>query len=408
MAVDMSMSAGPRAAAWHGLGAGSVLYLASQFQPAFAGLALLVLLLLSAFGPSQPAGPLRAASRALALRPDATLLLVALSGLVFIAQSLLLPNEIKPFSAVHLLAYLVVALARREHGPNWPALPLVRAVSLVNALLLLTLFVPVLADIFWYENLGQRRFRAFYFEPSIAAVVYVLNLIVLWHASPQPRRELPFVACNLVCLVLTFSGSGFVLMAAVLASSLGRGRLAGLGRYALLAVPAAVAWALTESGSAALQELVLSRAAGIAALEYDNSVHLRAVAPLLFVADFLEAGRNTWFGAGIGGIESYVDLRAGSLWFLVDFAGNLVPHINNGYVVVLALLGLPLGSLVILLWLVLLARARVPRALKVFALLYPLFSGFVIHPLLWLLVVMLGWSARPAHVPARPQPCTSP
>lgn len=394
--------------AWQGLGAGSALYLASQFQPAFAGLALVVVLLFSAVGRHQPAGLYRGPSRALALRPELALLLVALIGLVFIVQALLLPNAVKPFSAAHLLIYLVVALARWDSGPNWPALPLVRAVSVVNALLLLTLFVPVLADSFWYENLDQRRFRAFYFEPSIAAVVYVLNLVVLWHASPRGRRELPYVACNLLCLVLTFSGSGFLLLAAVLASSLGRGRLAGLGRYALLALPLGLAWAMTESGSAAIQNLVLSRVSGIASLEYDNSVHLRAVAPLLFVVDFLDAGLNTWLGAGIGGIESYVDLRAGALWFLVDFAGNLVPHINNGYVVVLALVGLPAGSLLVLLWLGLLLRAPVPRALKVYALLYPLFSGFVIHPLLWLLVVMVGLPARRPRRASLPQPCTSP
>lgn len=403
-------SAHSASSALGGLGAGSALYLASQFMPAYAGLALVLLVLCSAFGSRQPPGLYRGPTRALALRPELLLLLVALTGLVVIVQALLLPNAIKPFSAAHLLVYLVIAFARWDQGPNWPALPLVRAVSVANALLLLTLFVPGLVDLFWYENLDQRRFRAFYFEPSIAAVVYVLNLVVLWHASARTRGEAPYVVCNLLCLALTYSGSGFLLLAAVLASGLRGSRLAGLWRYALLALPLGLAWAMSESGSAALQSLVIGRVAGIASLEYDNSVHLRAVAPLLFVVDFLDAGLHTWLGAGIGGIESYVDMRANALWFLVDFKGDLVPHINNGYVVVVALLGLPLAVVVILLWLLLLLRAPVPRALKAYALLYPLVSGFVIHPLLWLLVVMLGLPAMTTtRAAARPpQPCALP
>lgn len=390
-----------------GLSTGSVLYLAAQFPPAFTGVAMLLLVMWSAVGPAQPLDRLHSRWRAIALRPDRVVLIVAAIGAVVLVQSMVLPNDLKPFTAAHLIAYSIVALARRDWAPDWPAATFVRAVSVVNAALLLSFFLPGLTEVFWFEFVGQYRYRSFYLEPSIAAIIAVLNLVVLWHSGGGGRREFPYIVCNLLCLALTFSGSGLLLLGVVLIASIRRSNATVGWRYGLLVVPAVIAWTSSESGGAAIQELIVGRAAGILSLEYDNSVHLRAIAPMLFVAELLDGGLHTWLGAGIGGIESYVLQHARDMWFMVDFAGDTVAEINNGYVVVIALFGVPLGVVFILLWLTVLVRARVPAALKAYVILYPLVSGFVIHPLFWLLVVMIGSRSRTSPAQRHSTPCAS-
>jgi hypothetical protein len=394
-------------------GVGSALYLATQAPPALAGAVLLLLVALSAFTPRSiptPTGGHRRLARAADLSPASMLLLAAMLGLLVLIQAVALPNELKPFTALHLALYVMVALARRESTPSWPAVGLVRWVSVLNLLLLPSLFIPTLADVLWYENVGQFRFQSIYFEPSIAALVYVLNLLILWRHGERGSRELPYVVCNLLCLALTYSGSGFLALAVVALFEFRRLRARTILAYLLLLAPAAILWLASEGGGEAIQQMIVGRAAGIVALDYDNSIHLRVVAPLLFLSELADGSVNAWLGAGVGGIESFMALRESALWFMTDFKGDPVLYINNGYIVAAALFGIPIACLLIAAWALYVLFAQAPASLKAFALLYPLVSGFVIHPLLWLLVVMIGRqrNTRSTDTAVGKAACTSP
>jgi hypothetical protein len=377
---------------------GNALYVASQFMPALAGAVLVTLVvaqaLLSAF--SSRRQRLAMSGSAAHLHGRRTVLIVAACMTIFLLQVALLPHELKLFTAAHLLVYLVVALGARSLKPSWPSLGLVKISVWANALLLLTYYMPGLKEQFWYENLGQYRFRSIYFEPSIAALMFVLNILVLWSNTAKVRYAALLVALSLVSLALTYSGSGLLVLAALALTGFSRKHLWLLVKLVLVTGPVLALWALSPGGSEAFQEMIVSRIAGILALEFDASVFLRAVAPFLFLLDLVDSPWTFLLGAGIGGIESFILSNESTFWYLTNFSGEQLTAINNGYIVTAALLGIPMALLLGLVMATWLWRSRAPRGLKMFLLLYPFVSGFVIHPLLWLLVVMVGVQSAPA------------
>lgn len=372
-------------------------------MPAFAGVALLGLVAFQTLLSAPRANRLgrTVSERVSNLNGKRTLLIVAACLSVFLIQSAFLHHELKPQTAAHLLTYAVLAFGARSLAPSWPSLALVKISVWVNALLLLTFYLPQLREVFWYENLGQYRFRSIYFEPSIAALMFVLNIMVLWLCATRVRHAPLLIALSVLCLALTYSGSGMLMLAALMLTGFSRRQLWTLTKLVLMTSPLLAVWIISPTGSAAIQEMLVSRVAGILALEYDNSVHLRAVAPFLFLADLAASSQTAILGAGIGGIESFILTNENDFWYLTDFSGEQLTAINNGYVVVVALLGIPLALSVFLTATVWLWRSRAPRSLKVFLLLYPFVSGFMIHPLVWLLLVMVGLNSASAAGPTK-------
>ncbi len=382
------------------LSVGDALYLSSQVMPAFAGIVLLAIVTVQAVfrllrgllrgSKARVAGPIGAAGD---LHPVKVAIVISLVGLIFIVQSMMLPHEVRVGTAIHLLLYLVVVFAHRSLIASWPSLQLVRWVVWVNTILLLTFFLDGVREVFWYENLGKYRFRSYYFEPSIAALIYVLNIMIIWSCGRQSRDYMLLISMSLAGLMLTYSGSGILLLALIMMTGIKWRRLALILKIALIVIPPMVFWSLTPQGAEAINDLIVQRVVGIVTLEYDNSVHLRAVAPFIFLAEQLETATYALIGFGVGGLENHILTNESSLHYLTNFAGELMTSINNGYVVLIALVGLPMAILC-LAWLsVRVVSSPAPFGLKVYIVLYPFFSGFVIHPLIWLLVVMIGLRA---------------
>ncbi|MEI6320516.1 MAG: hypothetical protein WCS09_18530 [Pseudomonadota bacterium] len=375
------------------LSVGDALYLSSQVMPAFAGMVLLAIVMVQAVfrllsGPkARAAGPIGTAGD---LHPVKLAIVISLVGLIFIVQSMMLPHEVRAGTAIHLLIYLVVVFAHRSLIASWPSLQLVRWVVWVNTILLLTFFLDGAREVFWYENLGQYRFRSYYFEPSIAALMYVLNILIIWSSGRRSRDSMLLISMSLAGLLLTYSGSGILLLALIMMTGISWKQLAPVLKIVLIVIPLLILWSLTPQGAEAIDDLIVQRVVGIVALEYDNSVHLRAVAPFIFLADQLETATHALIGFGVGGLENHILTNESSLLYLTNFAGELMTSVNNGYVVLIALVGLPTAILCFA-WLgVRVVSSPGPSGLKVYIVLYPFFSGFVIHPLIWLLVVMIG------------------
>jgi hypothetical protein len=273
---------------------------------------------------------------------------------------------------------------------------IVRTVVWLNTLLLLTFFIDEVRDFFWYENLGQYRFRSYYFEPSIAALIYVLNIQIIWTVVRKTWESVILIAVSLVGLLLTYSGSGILLLGVMMMTGIRWSRLVPMLKIIIVAAPPLILWSLTPEGAAAIDEMIVQRAFSILMLEYDNSVYLRAVAPFIFLSDQLESVTYTLAGFGVGGLKNYMLSNESSLMYFRNFAGEFMTSINNGYVVLIALVGLPMAAFC-LAWLgARVVRSPAPSALKVYVLLYPFVSGFVIHPLIWLLVVMIGLHGAPS------------
>lgn len=392
-------NARPTAAARRGrvrIGLGNALYISSQFLPAVTGPVLMLLigwqalrsLLLpkgSARGPSsQSVGN---------LSPFASCVVISTLIALVLLQSALLPHDLRPTTAVHLLIYLLAVFASRKPRQVWPSIAVIRVVIWTNGILLLSFFVDGVREIFWYENLGQYRYRAFYFEPSIAALIYVFNIQIIWSFARHHSDFPLLISISLVSLLLTYSGSGFLLLALMILSGIDWRRLIPLLKGLAFAIPPLLLFSMTERGSDAIDELIVRRLAGILALEYDNSIHLRAVAPFLFLGDQMQSGIYAWIGFGIGGIENYISGNESNLIYLSNFAGEIMTTINNGYVVLASLVGIPI-ALILVLWFVRrLFIASMPRGLKVYVALYPFVSGFVIHPLFWLLLAIVMYSS---------------
>ncbi len=376
------------------MGVGSALYLAAQALPGYSGL-VLVLIFVSQFlmrfllrlGPG-PIGVQPIAGDFSALR---VLLILIAVILIFVAQTTALPHELKPQTFMHLIVYLFVALGHRSQIPSWPSIRLVRLIVWINSCLLLTYFFHDFRAIFWAENVGQFRFRSYFYEPSIAALVYGLNIIIILERGRRARDSWILIALSGLGLFLTFSGSGFALLAVIIFASLYEKKsiksvlplLSFMLALLLVSNTFLLPYLVTE-------ELIFRRIELIFEANADHSAYLRFVAPFLFSYHQLSSGLYGFFGVGIGGIENYISANAADLWFLIEYTGDLSTNLNNGYAVLLALTGLPI-------WLALLAaatrrvvRSSTPLSLKMFLVFYPMFSGFVIDPLLWLLLVMVG------------------
>ena len=383
-------------------------YLAAQVPPRFSG-ALLVLLVAAGLLMHWQRPPATAARGVIALDWQRAVLTVCGVGLLAIFQALWLPHDNRAVTVVHLLVYLVLFLARDRNQRNDVAAPAVAFTTLLSLLLLLSFPLPVLRDIAWVEKIGGYRFQSYFSEPSLASFVLIFNLHHLWLRGLERPWARPLVLINLICLVPTFSGSGMMLLALLVVTHL-RHNFSWRQALLFLLLLAVTLFGLRTLFTAAFDQMLIARAAGLLGNQTDNSTFLRFVVPWLFIRDLVQDDVHFWLGTGIGGLVDFIESNHHRLWYLVDYQGQTLVNLNNGYAIVLSLLGVPLGLLLTgaVVWRVWTSPAE-PTS-KVLFLAYPFFSGFVIHPMPWLLLALAmarlrqPTPAAPGEVPTPTQP----
>lgn len=378
-------------------------YLAAQVPPRFSG-ALLLLLVAGGLLVHWQRPRSALAFGVIALDWQRAVYAVCGVGLLAIFQAVWLPNDNRPGTVVHLLVYLVLFLGRDRDQPNDVAGPAVALTTLLSLLLLLSFPLPALRDIAWVEKIGGYRFQSYFSEPSLASFVLIFNLHHLWMRGLERPWARPLLVVNLICLVPTFSGSGMMLLALLVLTHL-RHNFSWRQAMVFLLLLLVTLVGLRTLFTAAFDQMLVARAAGLLGNQTDNSTFLRFVVPWLFIRDMAQDDVHFWLGTGIGGLVDFIESNHHRLWYLVDYQGQTLVNLNNGYAIVLSLLGVPLGLLltVAVVWRVWVSPAE-PTS-KVLFLAYPFFSGFVIHPMPWLLLALAMTRLRP---PATPLPASPP
>ena len=379
---------------------GTAFYLVSQLPAQVCGAALLLVFLAQAFvSVRYPQNDRHI--RAWFSNIDYRRALWLLAGVVLFAllQVVVLPYALSPFTIVHAALYVVLFGAQRRWRSAQVSHRALLFIAWLNFAILVACALPAVREIFFIEKAGGLRFQSYYSEPSVAAFTYVFNLQQLW-AQRARRGSAAAMAVSLICLMPTFSGSGLGLLMLLVLANFGTGQ--GVLRSVALLVLMAFALVVVRFLAAdAFDQMLVARMQGIVGIggQADNSTFLRFVAPWLFLSDMVGNGNFGWTGVGLGGLVNYVDRNQVHLWFLVDFNGDTVYAINNGYAVVLGLFGLPLGILSLIILLVLVYRSPEPRGNKTMLLAYPFFSGYLIHPFIWLLLADGIWRKAPAPAP---------
>lgn len=374
---------------------GTVFYLVAQVPAQYCGMVLLLVMLggviYSAQFPSRDSE-----FAAWFCRLDYTRALIILTSVVALAlaQASLLPYALSAFTVVHLALYLVLFGAQRPQASAEPLIGAILLITALNALALLGSVLEPVRNLMFIEKVGGLRFQAFYAEPSVAAFTYVFNVHVLWQRRHERYAGL-FLGLNLLFLLLTFSGSGLMLLGLLLLVQLRRmtSTMVVFRAFGLLVLGlVTLRLALPE----AFEQMFVVRLTGIATSQIDNSTFLRFVAPWLFINDLANNQNYLWTGTGIGGLIPYIQRFEGRLWFLVNYDGESLYALNNGYALVISLLGLPLALLLLGLTLYKVFKAKSDSSVKALFLAYPFFSGYLIHPLVWLLLAGVVWPTRQA------------
>lgn len=369
---------------------GNLLYWSAQFPPQFSGIVLLLfvvgeslLVLVSSNS--------RSYSQEWAIWLDYRKVLYLTAGLLFyiILQKVLLPYPLSPFTALNLGFYLILYGSSRKTASNFVSFKSISIVSWMNAVMLFGSALLPIREIAFIERIGGIRFESFYIEPSYAAFIYIFNMQQLWMRRHEERISI-LLLINLICLLVTFSGSGLTLLILLLIIHLSTGSRLNV-RIKLLIVLAGGLILLKMFAGEAFNQMLLTRFQGIASGEIDNSTFLRFVAPWLFLDGLASKDLHFFLGTGIGGLTEYIKHYRAELGYLVVYSGEDIFEINNGYAIIVALLGLPLG-IGVLVWIIWRAwRSKSDVSYKMLFIAYPFFSGWVIHPLFFLLMALALW-----------------
>ena len=309
---------------------------------------------------------------------------IGLLSVFFFVQSQFLDNSLRITTLLHLALYASMTFAVKCDASPMPPLSLVRIVTIANFFLIFTFFVPGLKDFFWYENVGMYRYRSFYFEPSILAIFCVFNILVLY--SSGVRGNFLYLIGNFLSLMVTVSGSGFFLLLLCVFVEIRFKNLVRFGLIFLVAVPLGMIILRYMGFYDSLLEQILGRISGVFETQTDGSAQVRFVASYQYLSVLSGDLRSFFLGSGIGGIQSFMAEHTESLWFFINYDGEFLSEINNGYVVLIAIFGFPIGLFFLIKYISLFLRSDFHKSYRAFAVFYPFFSGFVIHPLFFLLV----------------------
>lgn len=303
-----------------------------------------------------------------------------------------------------IAAALVSADTRNRRLPKFAL-----GILVLNALLALSFFAGPNESL-WREHGGGYRLQSYFDEPAEAAVMYSLCLAIILSGKVSARRKAIAIVLYMALIGMAQSLSGVFLASLLMAAAAMRGDLSmySLGRSnsstrrrshakALsIAALIAVALAAVALGKNLYdQSAILKRVASLNEAGADGSAQLRLLSPLQ-IAQEIYSNDDLLLGMGIGGHEAYILEHSGDFPLQVIFTGEEVGAVNNGYVVIIAMLGYPLASIVFVVsGLLIAAKIRAappgwPKYLLVLMLAVPLVDGRIITPIYFLLAGLLG------------------
>lgn len=369
---------------------GNLLYWASQFPPEICGIVLLLFIAVaSAVALLIPKSRVNYQYWAIWFDYRKTLYICIGLFLFTLLQAVLLPYSLNLMSVLNAGFYLILYGASNKSALNLIPMRSIATVTWLNLALLVGSFLMPIREITFIEVVGGARFQSIYTEPSYAAFIYILNLQQLMMRRSEERSYI-LIAINISCLLITYSGSGFSLLLLLILTSMSSKISIG-GKIKYFALLVAISLLLLIFAGDAINQIVTSRWIGILNGEIDNSVFLRFVAPWIFLDGLASESIHFFIGAGIGGITEYINFYRAELGYLVFFDGAEASALNNGYAVIIALLGFPLGFGVLSWIFFRVWKSKSDVTYKVLFIGYPFFSGWVIHPLFFLLMALTLW-----------------
>jgi hypothetical protein len=366
----------------------TLLYIASQFPPQFCGVVAIILFLannvlrISFHGNTLG---IKVTNRHLSYVKSA--LIVSVILFIITLQALLFAYPLSTISILQTSFYAVLIGAGRleSHGP----VPknLIASVTWLNVLVLFFSLHPQVQAMAFFETPGGLRYQSIYIEPSYAAFIYLFNIVELIKIKRTEKVD-GLIFLNILLIFITFSGSGLALLLLFLMAYVIE-KFSFKSKLKVASVVIALLTTFIFSARSAFNEMVLSRWQGILTGDIDNSVFLRFVAPWVFLDQM--AGRWVHFmaGVGIGGINEYINYYRSELAFLQFYDGSDATGLNNGYAVILAMMGFPFGFGLICLIIFLVWRSNSAISSKALLLAYPFFSGWIVHPLYILMLAIV-------------------
>ena len=285
-------------------------------------------------------------------------------------------------SLLHVSMY-AATLALLIEGPRKSDSGIIVIVTCCNGLLLIFFLAGIGLDDLGVSSGDQKRFKSYFTEPARAAAMFALNVYLIHKLKFQGRREVLLVLICLACIFFTYSGTGVVLGGIIATLYLRKHAIKILMPVIVLL---SLLWISYDSN---VNSQVSRRLEGIKAGEMDNSTFTRFVMPLLFLKEQTTDFDKLLLGFGFGGPERHITQHPDRFEFMVNpFQGAIIPKIANAYVLAIAWFGYPIGIMLICLWVRMTLLSNAPFAFKAFLLAYPVFSGWLLHPFLLLLVCL--------------------
>lgn len=236
---------------------------------------------------------------------------------------------------LHLIFLMCIALLLKEREFNLSSfITVIKALTILNTILVFSYFIPNLRDIFYFDILGFYRFQGIYLEPSIAAISSIFNIIVLLPYIKKNKNSL-YIFINLLFVILTFSGSGLFLLLTTLffylvknikASSLFFSFCFLMSLYYLIFL-------------AFQDNFIYVRIMNILDGNFSQSTYIRFFAPFEFI-NYLYNSVPSNFLIGVSDPRLYIESNHSDFKYFYLWHGAPTYDLNNGYAVLWSLSGL--------------------------------------------------------------------
>lgn len=209
----------------------------------------------------------------------------------------------------------------------------IKVITVVNLVFIFLYFVPPLRTILYFDMAGFYRFRGAYLEPSIAAIAAIFHIIILWQYSPVKNNKI-FILINLLIVIITFSGSGFLLLAIMLFSNFIK--KIKLSKIVFMIVACLSAYILIFE---VLEDTFLHlRIVNMLNGNFSQSTYLRFFAPFEFIHALYDSDLYSFF-FGISDPRLYIESNYSIFQYFYLWDGTKTYQVNNGYAVLWALSG---------------------------------------------------------------------
>lgn len=280
-------------------------------------------------------------------------------------------------AVLHGSIYLVVLLSLRGHIRISPPEKTIALLTIISLFFLFASPVLAIQDIAFVEKVNGLRFRSYFSEPAAAAIVFCLHISLIQGSRSKLLKNFVIFGNSLLVL-FTFSGTGLILLSVVLFQW-------QIVRWSIPIVMGVVVAALIFGLVLPYQfeSIVLSRAEQILTGDISNSTFLRFVAPFMVLGDAFRSLDVILTGVGIGSLSEYLIFNHSLFGYLRDFSGNRVDVLNNGYAIILILLGAPTGVTLLLYMARTVLRSNADTKAKIFFICLPMFTGVVWSASFW-------------------------